>query len=140
MRDYSLTWRQPELLAIELYRDTIRFEKRKIFVRPRDSLTIRPYSQMCVTNVIIAAQPLVGTPGRVFRPFDRWEGRLVDLRSWNAAARREAGFAESGRPLGVGNDPITRTDRDPGEVRRFLHQIEKRDAVVHHTAKIAEPF
>jgi hypothetical protein len=139
MRDYSLTWRQPELFAIELHRYTIRFEPPKRFVQPRDSLTIRPYSQMCITNVIIAAQPVVGTPGRVFRPFDRCEGRLVDLRSWNVAARREAGFVESGRP-GVGNDPITRTDRDPGEVRRFLHQREKRDAVVHHTAKIAEPF
>jgi hypothetical protein len=30
MRDYSLTWRQPELFAIELYRDTIRFEQHQV--------------------------------------------------------------------------------------------------------------
>jgi hypothetical protein len=93
-RDYNLPWRQPELFAIESYRNNIRFERHQT----RDSsnlgicLTIRPYSQMCVTNVIIAAQPPVGTEGLRFH---RCQLRLVDVRSWDVTARRESGFVES---------------------------------------------
>src|SRR5215813_10921877 len=68
VRNYSLTWCQPELFAIELHRNNIGFEGNKV----RDSanlgisITIGPCRLMCVTDVVIAAQSFVRTEGLLF--------------------------------------------------------------------------
>src|SRR5215475_14219408 len=61
---------------------------------------------MCVTDVVITAQPFVRTEGLMIH---RGQRRLVDIGAWNVPAWREAGLVENQWSLGIGNDAITVT-------------------------------
>src|SRR4029450_6294350 len=74
------------------------------------SVTIRPSGMMCVTDVVIAAQPFVRTEGLLFHGSQR---RFVDVASWNVPPWREAGLVENQRSFGIGNNPVVIADHDP---------------------------
>src|SRR5262245_57981722 len=65
---------------------------------------------MCGTDVVIAAQPLVGTECLVVH---RCQRGLVDVGSWNIPPWREAGLVKNQRPLGIGNSSVTMVDHEP---------------------------
>src|SRR6516165_4301678 len=111
MRNHRLTRLETELGAIELYRDHVRLERHQVgdATDLGIGLTIRPCRQTCVTDVAVAAQPLVGAEGPVFH----WGQRgLIDVGAYNVPPRREAGFVEDYRPLGIGDDAVTMTDHE----------------------------
>src|SRR5262249_3617974 len=64
---------------------------------------------MCVTDVVMAAQPFVRTEGLLFNCS---QGGLDDIGSRNVPTWREAGLVENQRPLGIGNDAITVADHE----------------------------
>jgi hypothetical protein len=65
--------------------------------------------QMCVTDVVVAAQPFVRAEGLMFH---RGQRGLVDVGTCNLPTRREAGLVEDYRPLGINDDAITMADHE----------------------------
>src|SRR5215813_5176557 len=64
---------------------------------------------MCVTNVVIAAQPFVRTEGLLLNESQRG---LMDVASGNVPSWREAGLVKNQRTLGIGNNPVTIAHHD----------------------------
>src|SRR4051812_27101668 len=65
---------------------------------------------MCVADVVVAAQPFVGTKGLML---NGRQCRLIDVGACNVPARRGARFIEDHRPLRIGDDAITMTHDEP---------------------------
>src|SRR6266851_4051669 len=64
---------------------------------------------MCVTNVVVAAQPLVRAESLAFHGSER---RLINVGTWNVPARREAGLVKNHGPFSIGNDAVTMADHE----------------------------
>ena len=111
VRNHRLTRFKMELDAIEMHRDDIRFERHQVgdAADLGIGLRIRPCRQTCVTNGVIAAEPLVRAEGLEFHGSERG---LIDVGAWNVPARREAGLVEDQRSLGIGDDPVTMADHE----------------------------
>src|SRR4029077_3300099 len=86
---------------------------------------------MCVTDVVVAAQPFVRAEGLVFH---RGQGGLIDVGPCKVPARSEARLVEDYRPLGIGDDAVTMADQ---EVAGRLADV---DAVVAVSSMAYDPF
>src|SRR6266852_9453774 len=64
---------------------------------------------MCVTNVVVAAWPLVRAESLAFHGSER---RLINVGTWNVPTRREAGLVKNYGPLSIGNDAVTMADHE----------------------------
>jgi hypothetical protein len=73
-------------------------------------LYVRRLDQMCITDVVIAAQPFVRAEGLMF---DRSERGLMNIGTWNVPARRKTGLIENYGLLGIGDDSVTMADHEP---------------------------
>src|SRR5690242_7267496 len=78
---------------------------------------------MCVADVVVAAQPFIGTKGSML---NRRECRLIDVGACNIPAGREARFVEDYRPLRIGDNAIVMTHDEPA---RRLADIDTMVAV-----------
>src|SRR5262249_25100628 len=62
---------------------------------------------MCVTDVVIAAQPFVRTEGLAFHGSER---SFINVGTWNVPTRCEAGLVENHGPFTIRNGTVTMTD------------------------------
>src|SRR5258708_25349110 len=86
---------------------------------------------MCVTNVVVAAQPLVRAESLAFHGSER---RPINVGTWNVPARREARLVKNYGPFSIGNDTVTMADH---EMTRCLADV---DAVVAVGGMAHDPF
>src|SRR5262245_51533520 len=86
---------------------------------------------MCITDVVVAAQPFVRAEGL---PVHLSQRRLVDVSAWYVPSRREPRFVEHARPLGIGDDTVLMTDH---EVAGSLTDV---DTVVAVRGVAEDPF
>src|SRR5262245_22381885 len=133
VRDHGLTRLEMDSPAIDLHGDDIRLERHEVG-DPADlgiRLTIRPGRVACITDVVVAAQPLVRAEGLLVHGRQR---RLVDVCAWYVPSRREARFVQHPRLLSVGDDTVSMVDH---EMARRLTDV---DAVVAVCGMAEDPF
>src|ERR1700740_2634840 len=105
VRNYSLTQLKTQLRAVELYRNYVWLEGHQAGDADdfRKGLAIRPSSQTCITDVVVAAHPFIRAEG--LRVHEGQRG-LINVTTRNVPARRKAGLVQDNRPLGIGDDAV----------------------------------
>ena len=87
-----------ELSAIQRDRNNVRFERNEAgnATNFRIGFAIRPCRKVCIADVVIAAQTLVGTKRLMFHEA---KSGLIDVGARNVPARSKTGLVEDQRPL-----------------------------------------
>src|SRR5215475_3968973 len=104
MRDHRLTWLESQSPVVEKDGDLVGLEGNEIRdpgdLRPR--LQVRPARPPVLADVVVAAQPLVGTEGLAL---GRDESALVDVLARDVPPWRESRLEQNQRPDGIRDGP-----------------------------------
>src|SRR5262245_19416029 len=111
MGNHGLARLKMKLFAIEMHGEDVRLEGQEVgdAADLRIGLGVRPHSEMCVPNVVVAAQSFIRAEGL---PLDRSECSLINVGAWNVPSRCEARLIENHGRCGVRDEAFAMADHE----------------------------